>query len=99
MAYTVEFSDGSGTYVCQVQPKFDRSFDYVYNDDVNPPVLVEELETWTLKGVVYAGAEGDVTADFETLRGILSDRLVPLTAVLFKRDGAPVFQLTTATHQ
>src|SRR4051812_44089744 len=94
MAYTLEVKQGSTVaYSFNVQPEFDRLFDYEQNEELNPPVLTAELETWHLKNAVFVGVESDVTTDFETLRGVLGSRLTPVTSVVFKRDGAPVWTL------
>jgi hypothetical protein len=90
--YTLEIT-GASTYTFDVQPEFDRVFDYEHNEDVTPPALVAELETWHLKNAVFRGASSAVTDDFETLRGILGDRLTPVSSVVFKRDGAAVWTL------
>ncbi|HVY62224.1 MAG TPA: hypothetical protein VHF22_11260, partial [Planctomycetota bacterium] len=91
MAYTLEINPGP--YSFDVEPEFDRAFDYEYNEDVTPPILTAELETWHLKNAVFRGAPGAVTEDFEALRGILGSRLTPVSSVVFKRDGTPVWTL------
>lgn len=99
MAYTVDITNGTTTYTFQVTPRFRPRFDYEYNESAVPPVLLAEIETWTLEGGTYVSAtQANVTSDLESLRALLGSRATPVTSVKFKRDGSTVRELNTTSH-
>lgn len=100
MAYTVVFDNGSAELEFQIQPTFEPSYDYEWNERDDPVTLKAIVETWTLRGCTHASAdEEEVTDAFEEVVEFFADRTLPVTSVEFRRDGTAVYSISTATHR
>lgn len=96
--YTVEISDGTGTYTFDAgkQPHFRPRYDWEYNEQSGTPHLTARIETWTLEDAHVTGSASAVTSDLSALLARIGSRATPVQTVTFKRDGSAVYTLDRA---